>query len=304
MNQTARAAKSQRIRGTAGDTVFYAVNYIFLTLFLLATFYPLMCLLSSAISDPYAVYTGRVTFYPVGFSLRGFRLIVVNGNLITGFLNSLFYTAAGTLMNVTVTLLAGYAMSRKELIGRSFLSLLFAFTMWFSGGIIPFYLLMRDLSIFNTRWAMLLPGLMSVFNMIICRTYITSTIPEELFESVSIDGCGYLRYFTAIVLPLSSAIIAVLSLWYAVGHWNAYFNALILLYDKKLFPLQLFLRSLLIAESQTDFTMVDLKDNDSLGLAELMKNSLIVAACLPLWILYPFVQKYFMKGVMLGSIKG
>jgi putative aldouronate transport system permease protein len=293
-----------RIRVTRGDRIFHALNAVFLTIFFVSTLYPLMCLISSAISSPSAVYSGAVTFYPIGFSLRGFKLVFSNKNLVTGFLNSVFYTVVGTILNVTVTMLAGYVMSRKELRGRTFFSFFFAFTMWFSGGIIPFYLLIRDLGIFNTRWALLLPGLMSVFNMIVCRTFIASTIPVELYESVSIDGCGYFRYFTAIVVPVSSAIIAVLSLWYAIGHWNAYFNALILLYDKKLFPLQLFLRNLLVAESVSDFTATDLQNKDLLGLAELMKNSLIVAACLPLWLAYPFIQKYFVKGVMIGSIKG
>lgn len=286
-----------------GDRIFYAFNCIFLTLFLIITIYPLMCLISSAISSPHAVYSGRVTFYPIGFSLKGFELVFKNARIITGFANSVFYTVVGTCMNVIVTLLAGFVMSRKELIGRTVITFFFAFTMWFNGGIIPFYLLIRSLGIFNTRWALLLPGLMSVFNMIVCRTYITTSIPEELFESVSIDGCGFFRYFTDIVVPLSTPIIAVLSLWYAIGHWNAYFNALILLTNKDLYPLQLILRSLLLENRENDYTMID-TESGLLGLPELMKNALIVAACLPLWLIYPFIQKYFVKGVMIGSIKG
>ncbi len=300
MNQTTR----RRIRYGREDRIFYTLNTLLVTFFLLITLYPILCLISSSISSPYAVYAGQVTFYPIGFSLKGFKMVFSSQSLISGFLNSVFYTVAGTFLNVVTTMMAGYAMSRKQLIGRSLLNFFFAFTMWFSGGIIPFYLLVRNLGIFNTRWALLLPGLMSVFNMIVCRTFITTSIPEELFESVSIDGCGYFRYFTAIVLPLSSAIIGVLTLWYAIGHWNAYFNALIFLYDKSLFPLQLFLRNLLIENNEFDYTMVDLLDKNNLGVSELMKNALIVAACLPLWLLYPFLQKYFVKGVMIGSIKG
>lgn len=300
MKQTRR----HRVHYSRGDKAFYIVNYSLVTLFLILTIYPILCLLSSSISSPYAVYSGQVTFYPIGFSLKGFKLVFSSANIISGFLNSIFYTVVGTILNVVTTMMAGYAMSRKQLVGKTVLNFFFAFTMWFSGGIIPFYLLIRNLGIFNTRWAILLPGMMSVFNMIVCRTYIQTSIPEDLYESVSIDGCGYFRYFTAIVLPLSSAIIGVLTLWYAIGHWNAYFNALIFLYDKSLFPLQLFLRSLLIENSEFDYTMIDLQDKNALGVPELMKNALIVAACLPLWLLYPFLQKYFVKGVMIGSIKG
>jgi putative aldouronate transport system permease protein len=294
--------KTSHIKDTGRERVFYLVNGLVLTLFLLITLYPLLCVVSGAISSPTAVYTGQVSFYPVGFSLRGFELNLKNSRFIRSFLNSLFYTVSGTALNVLVTLITGFAFSRKELIGRSFLSFLFAFTMWFSGGLIPTFLLVRSLGFFDTRWALIIPGLVNVWNVIICRTYFTSTIPEELFEAASIDGCGYFYYLFRMVLPLSAAITAVLTLWYAIGHWNAYFNALIYVYDKGKQPLTLFLRAVLVS-GQSDFADVN-ADTESLGIQELQKNSLILIACLPLWIIYPFIQKYFVKGVMIGSIKG
>lgn len=297
-----RTKSHNYIKDTGSEKVFYIVNSLFLTVFLLVTLYPLLCVISGAISEPSAVYTGKVTFYPVGFSLRGFVLNLKNDNVIRGFLNSLFYTVVGTALNVTVTMLTGFALSRRELIGRSFISFLLAFTMWFSGGLIPTFLLIRNLGMLNTRWALIIPGLISVWNVIVCRTYITSTIPEEMFEAASIDSCGYFTYLFRIVLPLSSAIIAVLTLWYAIGHWNAYFNALIYIYDINKQPLTLYLRSVLVS-GLSDFADVN-TDVESLGIQELQKNALILIACLPLWIIYPFVQKYFVKGVMIGSVKG
>ena len=212
-----------------------------MTLFLIATVYPLLCLISSAISDPAAVYTGRVTFYPIGFSLRGFEINLQNAKVLIGFYNTLIYTVSGTALSLAVTLLTAFALSRHELIGRSAISLFFAFTMWFSGGLIPFYLLVRDLGMYNTRWALIVPGVVNVWNVIVCRTNINSTIPEEMYEAASIDGGGYFRFFLRMVVPLSKPIIAVIVLWTAIGHWNSYFNALIFILDNDKKPLQLYL---------------------------------------------------------------
>ena len=250
-----------------------------------------------------AVYTGKVTFYPIGFNLRGFELNLQNANVLRGFVNSLFYTVVGTALNVVVTLITAYTLSRRELPGRTGISFFMAFTMWFGGGIIPFFLLVRDLGLLNSRWSLLITGLMSVWNVVVCRTYITSTVPDEMFEAASIDGCGYFRFFAVMVLPLSKAIIAVLTLWYAIGHWNSYFHALIFISDKSKQPLQLLLRSMLVTDLTMDLSGIDV-ETESLGVQELMRNSLILIACLPLWILYPFVQRFFVKGVMIGSVKG
>lgn len=288
---------------TRSERVFYFSNGLLLTLFLLLTLYPILCLISGAISDPVAVYTGKVTFYPIGFNLRGFELNLQNANVLRGFANSLFYTVTGTALNVVVTLITAYALSRRELPGRTGISFFMAFTMWFGGGIIPFFLLVRDLGLLNSRWSLLITGLMSVWNVVVCRTYITSTVPDEMFEAASIDGCGYFRFFAVMVLPLSKAIIAVLTLWYAIGHWNSYFHALIFISDKSKQPLQLLLRSMLVTDLTMDLSGIDV-ETESLGIQELMRNSLILIACLPLWILYPFVQRFFVKGVMIGSVKG
>lgn len=288
---------------TRSERVFYFSNGLLLTLFLLLTLYPILCLISGAISDPVAVYTGKVTFYPIGFNLRGFELNLQNANVLRGFANSLFYTVAGTALNVVVTLITAYALSRRELPGRTGISFFMAFTMWFGGGIIPFFLLVRDLGLLNSRWSLLITDLMSVWNVVVCRTYITSTVPDEMFEAASIDGCGYFRFFAVMVLPLSKAIIAVLTLWYAIGHWNSYFHALIFISDKSKQPLQLLLRSMLVTDLTMDLSGIDV-ETESLGVQELMRNSLILIACLPLWILYPFVQRFFVKGVMIGSVKG
>ena len=200
-------------------------------------------------------------------------------------------------------MVTAFALSRRELIGRSAISFFFAFTMWFSGGLIPFFLLVRDLGMYNTIWAVIIPGVVNVWYIIVCRTYINSTISEEMFEAASIDGCGYFRFLWQMVLPLSTPVIAVLTLWAAIGHWNSYFNAMIFLQNKAMRPLQLFLRDYLIASNVVDMSNVDFT-TESMGLQELVKNSMILLSVLPLWILYPFIQKYFVSGIMVGAVKG
>ena len=293
------------IKITRGERVFYTLNGLLLLVFFVATLYPIIFLISASLSSPEAAATGQVTLLPVGFSLKGYAMVFENKYILSGYLNSFIYTVVGTILNVTVTMLTAFVLSRRELIGLSFFSFFFAFTMWFSGGLIPSYLLLNSLHMLNTRWALWLPGIISVWNMVICKTYIANTIPEELFEAVSIDGCGYFTYFIRIVLPLSGAIIAVITLFYAIGHWNAYFNAMIYLNDKNLYPLQIILKDILIA-NQIDAEMImdESVAGTNYGLVELLKYSLIMVACLPLWIAYPFVQKFFVKGVMVGSIKG
>lgn len=302
-----KAHHSSAKRDTKGEKVFYFFNAAFLLLFAVLCLYPVFCIISGAISDPKQVGLGLVTFYPKGFSLEGFRLVLKDYWLLNGFGMSVFYTLAGTSINLVITFLTAFALSRRELMGRTFLNLLFAFTMWFSGGIIPSYLLVRNMGLINTVWALLLPGAMSVWNMIVCRTFLASTIPEELFEAASIDGTGYVRYMLTIVLPLSKAIMAVLALWYAIAHWNAYFGALIYISDKKLKPFSLYLREYLVQQNTMDIAELTAGEEvrmDLLGTTELMKNALTLLSCMPLWIMYPFVQKYLVKGVMLGSVKG
>lgn len=275
---------------------------------LVLTLYPLIYVLSASFSDPVSVTTGKVTFLPVQPTLDGYATIFQYGPIWLGYRNTLFYTIVGTLINMAVTLPCAYALSRRDFVGRNVLSIFFAFTMFFSGGLIPTYLVVKQLKMLNTVWALLLPTAMSVWNMIIARTYFQNSIPAGLEEAATIDGCSNLKLFFQIILPLSQPIIAVLILYYAVGHWNEYFNALIYLNDQNIYPLQLILRNILLLDQ-----MFDMMDSDPearqemmrlLQMKESMKFGIIVLSTLPVMVLYPFLQKFFVKGVMIGAIKG
>jgi len=295
------------LTNSKGDKVFLFFNNVFLTVVFLLVLYPLIYILSSSFSSTSAVIAGRVWLWPVDFSLRGYKAVFENAYIISGYTNSAIYMVAGTIVNVFMTILAAYPLSRKDFKARNFFMLIFAFTMWFSGGLIPSYILINSLGMINTRWVMIIPGAISVWNMIITRTYFESTISRELLEAAQIDGCNDFKFVTKIVLPLSGAIIAVITLFYAVGHWNAFFNAFIYLNEKKLFPLQLILREILVL-SQIDISMISGIRMEEIeareGIKELLKYSLIIVASVPVLILYPFVQRYFVKGVMIGSLKG
>lgn len=293
-----------KIATATNDKIFYFFNNFILLLAIIITAYPIIYIASASFSSAHAVTTGKVVLWPVDFSFDGYVAVFQNKDIVTGYYNSFIYTVFGTLINVTCTLLAGFPLSRKEMVGFSFINFLFAFTMWFSGGMIPSYLLIRDLGWLNTRWSLLVPGAIGVWNVIITRTYFQNSIPEELFESASIDGCSYFRYFFSIVLPLSGAITAVITLFYAVGHWNAYFNAFLYLNKKELFPLQIVLRNILLQNTIDQSMMGTDPEDANYALADLLKYSLIMIACVPVWCIYPLVQKYFVKGVMVGSIKG
>lgn len=275
---------------------------------LVLTLYPLIYVLSASFSDPVSVTTGKVTLLPVQPTLDGYATIFQYGPIWLGYRNTLFYTIVGTLINMAVTLPCAYALSRRDFVGRNVLSIFFAFTMFFSGGLIPTYLVVKQLKMLNTVWALLLPTAMSVWNMIIARTYFQNSILAGLEEAATIDGCSNLKLFFQIILPLSQPIIAVLILYYAVGHWNEYFNALIYLNDQNIYPLQLILRNILLLDQ-----MFDMMDSDPearqemmrlLQMKESMKFGIIVLSTLPVMVLYPFLQKFFVKGVMIGAIKG
>ena len=216
----------------------------------------------------------------------------------------MFYMVAGTMINIIMTLMAAYPLSRADMPGSGPIMMLFTFTMIFSGGMIPNYLLMKDIHILNTVWSMLLPGAISVHNMIITRTFIKSSIPKEMLEAAQIDGCSDAQYFFKMVLPLSGAVIAVITLYYAIGHWNAYFNAFMYLSDKELYPLQIFLKNILVSNQVEAEMVVDADATVEQGISEVLKYSLIVVAIVPVMIIYPFVQKHFVKGVMIGAVKG
>ena len=296
--------RKNQVRDTAGDRTMYVVIHVIMAILLILTLYPLVYVVSASFSSPEAVSTGRVVLWPVDFSLRGYQQVFKYQAVWLGYKNTIFYTLVGTVINVVLTICAAFALSKRTLPGRSFFTFLFTFTMLFSGGIIPTYLQLRSLGIVNTRWALLLPGAVSVYNMVVTRTFI-GNIPGELSEAAQIDGCSDARYFVSILLPLSKAIIAVISLYYAVGHWNAYFNALLYLRDRNLFPLQVFLRDILVLNSVDTSAMMDPEEARALeGMRDLLKFSLIVVSTVPILCIYPAIQKYFAKGVMVGSLKG
>ena len=296
--------KHHPIRDTLGDRLFYAGCYLITALFMLAVLYPLVYILSASFSSADAITSGRMWLYPVDFSLVGYRYILKYDAIWLGYRNTLFYTFAGTLINVAMTMTCAYGLSRRGMRGRRFFTMLFTFTMIFSGGMIPNYLLMKDLRLLNTVWCMLLPGAISAYNLIVAKTFIENSIPGDLLEAARIDGCSDVRFFFSIVLPLSKAILAVLLLMYAAAHWNAYFNAFLYLTDKKLYPLQIFLRQILVQSNMS----ADMLDPEAMAqmqtLQQILKYAVIVVSTAPMLCLYPFVQKYFRQGVMIGSIKG
>ena len=301
---TQARTRSSRIKLSKSDRIYFAVNNTVITLLLLVVLIPLVYIVSASFSSPSAVMSGRVLLWPVEPGIKGYTAVFEYKPVFIGYRNTAFYTIVGTFINVSMTLMAAYPLARGNLVGGKLIMFLFTFTMIFSGGLIPSYILMRNLNFINTVWAMLIPGAVSAYNMIITRTFIQN-IPAELREAAEIDGCSDIQYFFVILMPLSKAVIAVITLYYAVGHWNAYFNAFLYLSNKSLFPLQLFLREILI-KNTVDTTMVLDPEIEAAiqGMKDLLKYSLIVVATVPILCIYPFVQRYFIKGVMIGSIKG
>lgn len=300
-----REPGSKTMRKTRSDIIFDFVNYSLLFLLILIIVIPLMNILASSFSSVEAVMTGKVFLIPVGFSTGGYKSVFDNAQVWLGYRNSIVITILGTALNLAMTLTAAYSLSRKDFFGGGIVMALFTFTMLFNGGLIPNYLLVKDLKMLNTWSSLIIPGAIAIYNLIVARTFFQTTIPEELREASELDGCDDFRFFFRIVLPLSGPIIAVLVLWYAVDHWNSYFNALLYIRNEKLFPLQIILRNILLSNLVDDPSSVALEDYVARqGLAQLLKYSLIVVASLPMLVLYPFIQKHFVKGVMVGSIKG
>jgi len=298
-NNRAKEIKSRE------DKIFDTINFIFLTLICLAVLYPLYFVVIASISNPDLVYNGSVWLLPKEITFEGYKRIFSDPKIWLGYKNTIIYTVLGTAVQVSLTLMAAYALSRKDLYGKSFFMLLILFTMFFSGGLIPTYLVVKQLGMLNTIWAMIIPKAIAVWNLIVARSFFESSIPNELLEAGKIDGCSNTKFFLKIVLPLSKPIIAVLVLFYAVGNWNSYFDALIYLNDESLYPLQLILRNILI---QNQMSVQMMSDLDNLAaqqhVGEIIKYGVIIVAALPLLILYPFVQKYFVKGVLIGGVKG
>ena len=297
--------KSKFRQMSTGDRVFTIVNYSLLMLVLIIELYPLVYVVAASFSDPQAVVSGKVFLFPVNPTLKGYAAVFKNKKILTGFSNSIFYLIVGTVLNLVMTMLCAYPLSRKEFRARGFLSMFFVFTMYFSGGMVPAYILVNKLGMINTRWSMIIPMAMSTYNMIICRTYIVNSIPDELYEASQMDGCTPFRYMLRVVVPLSKPILAVLTLYYGVVRWNDYFNAMLYLYKDNLQPLTIVMKEILIM-SQVDMTQVtDASAVSKLqGMSELLKYSTIVVASLPVMLLYPLIQKHLVKGVMIGAVKG
>ena len=300
--------RTAKIRSSRIDRIYNAVNTFLLGVLLIIVAYPLYFIVIASFSDPSAVGTGQVLFFPKGLNLEGYQRIFEYEMLWVGYRNSIFYAVAGTLLSVSLTMMAAYVFTRNTLPGRKFFLILYTIPVFFNGGLIPTYLVVQDLHLVNSPFILILLGAVSMYNIIITKTYIRSNIPEELFEAAKIDGCGNIRYFFSIILPLSKAIIAVLVVFTVVGQWNSYFNALIYISDKALYPLQLVIRDIL----NTQTAMMQALETGGMGAdalaeiyqAESMKYGVIIVSSLPMMIVYPFAQKYFTKGVMIGAVKG
>lgn len=299
------AGRRQRVRVGFTDRVFYLVIGLFLLVCFVVVILPLANVLSNSLSSATAVARGVVWLVPVEFTLGSYLRILEDGQMLRGMYNSLFYTTVGTILNVTLTIMAAYPLARKTFYGRKLITIILAFTLLFSGGIVPRFLMVKSLGMVDTRWAMILPEAVLVWYVIIARTFLQNTIPQELYDAAEIDGASDVRIITSVVVPLSGPIVAVLSLFYAVVHWNRYFDALIFLKSEHLWNLQLVLRNIIMSAARL------IGEEQDIGNAmliqeqiEVMKYAVIVFAAVPIMLLYPFVQRYFIKGIMIGSLKG
>ena len=293
------------------NRIFYLFNSIFWIVVMLIILYPLYLVCIASVSDPDAILQGEVIWKPVDFSLVGYEHVVTYSELWTDYGNSLVYTFLSICISIIVTLSAAYVLSRRRFPGKGILNLYFVITMFFNGGLIPTFLTVRDIGLYDSRWALILMGCVNVWNMMVARTYIQSTIPEELYEAAMLDGSTHLQYFSKVVLPLSKTIVAVLAVYYGVAKWNDYFNGLIYIRDRKKLPLQTVLREI-VATLQVDMSsefMTSMEDyivslTEALRIANVSKYCIIVISTAPVIILYAMLQKYFEKGVMIGSLKG
>ena len=294
-----------KIKAPFSDKVFKTVIYVLVAFFTVIILFPLLNVLATSFSSYSAVISGKVWIWPSEFQLETYKAVFQSKSIFIGYRNTLIYTLIGTAINMFVTLCAAYPLSFSDLRGRGVISGIFAFTMLFSGGMIPAYMVVNKLGMIDTVWAMLLPGALSVWNMVIMRTFFQSSIPRELYDAALIDGASDIRYLISVVVPLSGSIIAVIALYYAVGHWNNYFNGMLYLNSKSKYPLQVFLREILLLGSM-DSEIAGSMDYDlyAQGASELIKYAVIIVSTMPMMIIYVFIQKYFVKGVMIGAVKG
>ncbi|WP_094096207.1 carbohydrate ABC transporter permease [Paenibacillus physcomitrellae] len=299
------------IRESGVDRFFLVVTYCFLAIALIIVLYPVVYIISASISSPKFVSSGEMWLFPKGLTFDGYKLVFENPKIWLGYRNTIVYTVLGTLLNLLLTIPSAYALSRTDLVGRKLFLALILVTMFFSGGLIPTYLVVKDLGLVNTLWALILPTGVSVWNLIVARTFFQSSIPKELQEAAQVDGCSNTRLFVQIILPLSAPIIAVMTLFYGVNQWNSYFPALIYLNDTDKYPLQMVLRQILVLQEMSAETTgaaissdIAQAMNNKAEIASLVKYAVIIVSTLPIIVIYPFVQRYFVQGVMIGSVKG
>lgn len=289
------------------DIIFESINLFFVTIFFVITFYPMLFVLIASISDPNQVSLGKVILIPKGINFTGYLKVIEYNEIWVGYVNTILYTAGGTLFGLFITMTAAYPLSRKEFDGKKFFLIMYTITMYFSGGLIPTYLLMKNLKMIDSIWSQIIPGATGFWYIVIVRTFYKESIPSEIQEAAVVDGCSNFKLLAYIILPLSKPVIAIMALFFAVGKWNSWFNAMIYLTDRKMYPLQLILREILILE-QVEGSMLDETDildiQKRIKTQQLLKYCLIVVSTLPVIIVYPFLQKYFVKGMMVGSIKG
>ena len=299
-----KKTKSLKVKNRS-DRMFYIVIGIVIAILTIIVLYPIVYIVSASFSSSNAVAEGRVWLWPVEFSTEAYKAVLEYKDLWLGYKNTIFYVVVGTTLNVSMEMICAYPLARKNLWGRNTISFFLTFTMLFGGGMIPNYLLVKELGMLDTPWALIIPGAMSVYNVIVARTFIQNNIPEELLEASRIDGCSDFKFFFKILLPLSKAIIAVLVLWHAVGHWNSYFSAFLYITDKNLYPLQIFLKEILVQSNISSDVVGDVAGALQMqNLKQLLKYAIIVVSTVPLFTFYPFVQKHFVKGVTIGSVKG
>lgn len=294
----------KHVKVSGGDRVFDIVVNVFAVAIIIVVLYPLLFVLSASFSDPDYVLKGEMILFPKGFTTYPYRMVFQNSDIWLGYVNTVIYTVSGTLISMILTVCLAYPLSRKDMPHRKILTLLVLFTMYFSGGMIPSYLLVRNLGLYNTRLAVILPVAINTYNFIVAKTFFENSIPKEMYESAMIDGSGDIRTLWSIILPLSAPILAVLILYYAVDYWNAYFNALIYLSDEKLYPLQIILRNILLVGQTEQMGSNSVGMGEKIKMAEAIKYSVIVVSSLPVLLIYPLVQKHFVKGVMIGAVKG
>lgn len=305
MKNRNRNINRNRKKLSGEDRVFHIINFLIMVVIGVVTVYPLYYIVLASVTDPTVVNSGKLLLLPEKIYLEGYKAAFEYKQLFSGFLNSILYTAVGTITSIVLTIPGAYALSRKDLKGRNIIMFLCTFTMFFSGGMVPAYMLVNNLKLIDTMWAMVLPGALSVYNLIVVRTFFQVNLSDELLEAARMDGCSDLRFFWDIALKVSGTIIAVMVLFYAVAQWNSYFNAIMYLNSRSKMPLQAVLRDLLILNTVTNELPIDATETvDRMMRADQLKYCVIIISTVPMMILYPFIQRHFTKGVMIGSVKG